>query len=218
VQAWLGNEPRRIDDLEHAVKDHPKAIYPRYLLAQVYRAGGDPQKAIDRLEPVLKENPDEFRLCIEYAKALEDLGKPYSQSIAILNFGSLYGLRDAHFIAIFAGMLFMNGDLSEADRVFSETTKREMDFADSVAIHYRPKDKADPTKYVKLVGKVVQVKAGYAFIEVAGYSRFLCPSSKQRNIILSEKMQIEFEPAFSAKGAIADKPIELHVPVAVSSA
>jgi hypothetical protein len=177
----------------------------------VYRAAGDPQKAIDRLEPVLKDNPDEFRLCIEYAKALEDMGKPYANSIAILNFGSLYGLRDAHFIAIFAGMLFMNGDLSEADRVFSETTKREINFSDSVAIHYRPKEKADPTKFVKLVGKVVQVKAGYAFIEVAGYSRFLCPSSKQRNITLREKMEVEFEPAFSAKGAVADKPVELHV-------
>jgi tetratricopeptide (TPR) repeat protein len=210
VQAWLGDEPGRIGDLEHAIKDYPKAIYPRYLLAQVYRAAGNPQKAIDTLEPVLKENPDEFRLCIEYAKALEDLGKPYSQSIAILNFGSLYGLRDAHFIAIFAGMLFMNGDLSEADRIFSETTKREMNFADSVAIHYRPKQKTDPTRNVKLVGKVIQVKAGYAFVEVAGYSRFLCPSSKQRGITLQEKMQIEFEPAFSAKGAVADRPAQFN--------
>ena len=200
VQAWLGNQPQRIDDLEHAVKDHPKAIYPRYLLAQVYRAAGQPQKAIDKLEPVLRDNPDEFRLCIEYAKALEDLGKPYTNSIAILNFGSLYGLRDAHFIAIYAGMLFMNGDLSDASRVFSETTKREINFADSVAIHYRPKQKTDPTKYMKLVGKVVQVKAGYAFIEVPGFSRFLCPSSKQRNITLREKMEVEFEPAFFCEG------------------
>lgn len=209
VEAWLGHEPQRIDDLEHAIKDHPKSVYPRYLLAQVYRAAGDPQKAIDKLEPVLKENPDEFRLCIEYAKSLEDLGKPYSQSIAILNFGSLYGLRDAHFIAMFAGMHFMNGDFSEADRVFSETTKREINFADSVAIHYRPKEKANPAAFIRLVGRVVQVKAGYAFIEVAGYPRFLCPSSKQRNITLRERMRVEFEPAFSAKGAVADKPVEM---------
>ena len=47
----------------------------------------------------------------------------------------------------------MNGDLSEAARIFSETTKREIDFADSVAIHYRPKDKTNPNKYIKLVGK-----------------------------------------------------------------
>lgn len=209
VQSWLGNEPGRLKDLESAVSDHPKAIYPRYLLAQAYRNAGEPQKAMEKLEPVLKENSDEFRLCIEYAKALEDMGKPYDQSIAILNFGSVFGLRDARFIAIYAGMLFMSGHLSEADRVFSETTKREIDFADSVAIHYRPKDKEDPTKHIKLVGKVVRVKAGYAFIEVAGYSRFLCPSSKQRNITLREKMQVEFEPAFSAKGAVADRPVDI---------
>jgi tetratricopeptide (TPR) repeat protein len=208
IQSWLGNEPGRLKDLERGVNDHPNAIYPRYLLAQAYRNEGQSQKAIDKLEPILKENPDEFRLCIEYAKALEDQGKPYSQSIAILNFGSVYGLRDARFIAIYAGMLFMNGDLSEAARIFSETTKREIDFADSVAIHYRPKDKTNPNKYIKLVGKVVRVKAGYAFIEVPGYSRFLCPSSKQRNITLGEKMEVQFEPAFSAKGAIADKPVD----------
>jgi tetratricopeptide (TPR) repeat protein len=209
IQAWLGDEPGRLQDLERAITEHPKAVYPRYLIAQAYRSAGEPQKAIDKLESVLKENPDEFRLCIEYARALEDLGKPYEQSIAILNFGSLYGLRDARFIAIYAGMLFMNRDFSEADRVFSETTKREINFSDSHTIHYRPRDKGDPSRNIKLAGKVVQVKAGYAYIEVAGYSRFLCPSSKQRNIVLREKMQVEFEPAFSAKNALADKPMDL---------
>jgi tetratricopeptide (TPR) repeat protein len=209
IQAWLGDEPSRLKDLERAIREQPGAVFPRYLIARAYRTAGEPQKAIDKLEPVLKENPDEFRLCIEYAKALEDLGRPYEQSIAILKFGSLYGMRDARFIAIYAGMLFMNRDLSQADRVFSETTKREINYSDSHAIHYRPKDKSDPKKYIKLVGKVMQVKAGYAFIEVAGYSRFLCPSSKQHNITLREKMQVEFEPAFSAKGALADKPVDM---------
>jgi hypothetical protein len=106
-------------------------------------------------------------------------------------------------------MHFMNGEFSEADRVFSETSKREISFSDSHAVHYRPKDKADPTRNVRLSGKVVQVKAGYAFIEVPGFPRFLCPSSKQKNITLREKMQVEFEPAFSAKGAIADKPLDM---------
>ena len=211
IQAWLGNEPARLQDLERAIREHPGAIFPRYLIAQAYRASGEPQKAIDKLEPVLKENPDEFRLCIEYAKALEDLGRPYQQSIAILNFGSLYGLRDPRFIAIYAGMLFMNRDLSEADRVFSETAKREINFSDSRAIHYRPRDKTNPAAPIKLIGKVVQVKAGYAFIEVVGYSRFLCPSSRQRGITLREKMQVEFEPAFSATNPMADKPVDPFV-------
>lgn len=209
IQAWLGDEPARLQDLKRAIREHPKAIYPRYLIARAFRNAGEPQKAIDELEPVLKENPDEFRLCIEYAKALEDLGRPYDQSIAILNFGSLYGLRDARFVAIYAGTLFMNRDLTEAARVFSETTKQEINYSDSHSIHYRPKDKVDPSRNVKLVGKVVQVKAGYAFIEVPGYSRFLCPSSKQRNITMREKMQVEFEPAFSAKNPLADRPVEI---------
>lgn len=208
VQEWLGNEPRRIEDLEHAIKDHPKAIYTRYILAKVYRAAGNAEKAVEVLEPVLKDNPDEFRLCIEYALAFDDLGRPYSEAIAILNFGSLYGLRDPRFIATFGGMLFINGELSEASRIFTETIKRDISFADSVAIHYRPKDKTDPHRFVELVGRVVLVKAGYAFIEVPGFSRFLCPSSKQRNIVLQPKMEVRFKPAFTARGAIADRPQE----------
>jgi tetratricopeptide (TPR) repeat protein len=210
IQEWLGDEPGRLKDLERAIREHPQSVYSRYLLAQALRRAGQPQKAIDNLEPVLKENTDEFRLCIEYARALEDLGKPYDESIAVLNLGSLYGLRDPRFIAIYAGMLFMNRSFSEASRVFVETIKREISFADSHVIHYRPKDKADPGKNVKLVGKVVRVKAGYALIEVPGYAQFLCPSSKQRDIILREKMQVEFEPAFSARNALADKPVDMY--------
>ena len=55
-------------------------------------------------------------------------------------------MRDVHFIAMFAGMHFMNGDLSEADRIFSETAKRDINYAESLAIHYRPKQKPDTTK------------------------------------------------------------------------
>jgi tetratricopeptide (TPR) repeat protein len=210
IQQWLGDEPARLKDLEKAVGEHPHSIHPRYLLARALRTAGQPQKAIDNLEPVLKENTDEFRLCIEYAKALEDLGRPYEQSIAVLNLGSLYGLRDPRFIAIYAGMLFMNSNFSDASRVFVETIKRDISFSDSHVVHYRPKDKTDPSKNVKLVGKVVRVKAGYALIEVPGYAQFLCPSSKQHDIILREKMQVEFEPAFSARNALAEKPVDTY--------
>lgn len=210
LQDWLGNQPQRIGDLEHAIKDHPGAVYPRYLLAQAYRRAGRPDLAIEKLDPVLKDHPEEFRLCLEYAYALDETGAKYSAAIAILNFGSLYGLRDPRFIATYGGMYFMNGDFGEADKIFQETTRREINFSDAVAINYRPKNKQNLSELVSLEGEVVQVKAGYAFVEVPGFTRFLCPSSKQRNITLRERMRIRFQPAFSAKGALADKPEELH--------
>lgn len=208
VQRWLGDEPGRLKDLENAIREHPQAVYPRYLAAIAYREQGKPETAIKKLDPVLKDNPEEFRLCIEYARSLEDLGRPYDEAIAVLNMGSLYGLRDPRFIALNGGMLFMNGNFSDADRVFAETLKRDISYADSYAIHYRPKDRINPADHMSLVGKVVLVKAGYAFIEVPGYPRFLCPSSKQHRVILKEKMEVTFRPAFSSRGAIADNPTE----------
>jgi hypothetical protein len=60
------------------------------------------------------------------------------------------------------------------------TTEREISFSDSHAIHYRPKDKADPTKNIRLSGKVAQVKTAYAFIEVPGFLDSFVPVQNRR--------------------------------------
>jgi tetratricopeptide (TPR) repeat protein len=210
VNDLLGNEPGRIGDLERAVREQTSAVYPRFLLARVYRESGEPQKAIDILDPVFREHPDEFRLSLEYARALDDLGRPYNVPLAIMSLGTLYGLRDARFIATYGGMLFMNKDFTEASKIFAETTKRDFSTFDGRAVHYRPKRKDDPTKAIRLSGRVVEIKAGYGFIEVPGYPTFYCPSSKQRGIKLQRKMTIEFEACFSARGAVADRLVDPH--------
>lgn len=210
VREWIGNEPGKISDLEHAVKEQPRAVFPRYLLARAYRFAMEPKKAIETLDPILKENPEEFRLCMEYARALDDLGDSYDKAISILGLGNLYGFNDPRFIAIFGGMYFMNGQYSEADRIFAETIKRDFAPYEANTVHYRPLTKSSPVARLTLKGKVVQVRAGYAFIEVPGLPRFLCPSSKQLGVTLRPGMTVTFEPAFSARGAIAEKPKDTY--------
>lgn len=62
------------------------------------------------------------------------------------------------------------------------------------------------TKPLRLRGKVVLVRAGFAFIESPGYESFFCPGSKFGGLLMKQGVEVSFEPAFSAKGAVADKP------------
>jgi hypothetical protein len=51
----------------------------------------------------------------------------------------------------------------------------------------------------------VAVKTGYAFIDVPGYASFFCPGSKFGRLVIRPHLKVQFEPAFTARGAIADK-------------
>ena len=61
---------------------------------------------------------------------------------------------------------------------------------------------------MKLTGQVTAVKVGYAFIDAPGYPSFFCPGSKFGRLVIREGLTLEFEPAFTARGAMADKITE----------
>jgi tetratricopeptide (TPR) repeat protein len=206
VEKWLGNKPERLEALKKAVAESPGSIIARYLLGRAYRAASEPEKAMEVLEFVIKNHPNEFRACVEYALALADSGASYSESIAVLHIGNLYGLSDPRYIATLGGMLFMERKFSEADTVFAEVRKRSFQSSEVNAVHFRPRDPADRSHTLRIEGRVVAVKAGYAFVEAAEYPRFFCPGSKFGGLLLTPGMKVSFEPAFSAKGAIADRP------------
>lgn len=116
IQKWLGDEPSHLQALVKAVAENPGSIISRYLLGRAYRKAGRLQDAKEVLYKVVSEHPDEFRACTEYARTLHQLGEPYPSSIAVLKMGSLYGLSDPRFVATLGGMLFMNGEFTEAKR------------------------------------------------------------------------------------------------------
>jgi tetratricopeptide (TPR) repeat protein len=205
VQRLIGDHPSYLGALEQAVKNSPEGIVGRYLLGRAYRTSGIPQKSKEILEPVITNHPYEFRSFVEYARAMLDLGEPPLNVIPVLNISTLYGLNDPRFIALLGGLLFMSGQYSKALTVFEESYKKEIPADEASVIQFRPNDPVDKAKPLKLKGKVVAVKAGYAFIEVPGYPRFYCPGSKFGGIILTQGLEVRFEPAFTARGAIADK-------------
>ncbi len=211
VEKWLGNFPERLAALKQAVTDSPGSIIARYLLGRALRANGEPKKAMEVLDATIKNHPTEFRSCIEYALASLDCGASYSDAIAVLEIGNLYGLSDPRYLAILGGMYFMDRRFAKAEETFSCVRKRSFLSTEIGAINFRPRDPADKSKLLRIQGKVVAVRAGYAFIENSQYPRFMCPGSKYGGLIVTQGMTVTFEPAFSAKGAMADRPL---VPVA----
>jgi hypothetical protein len=177
----------------------------RYLLGRAYRRAGQPDKGEQVLKPVIDNHPDEFRSYVEYVLSMYQKGEAYPKCIAVLKLSTLYGLSDPRFIGTLGGMLFMNGEFSAAKEVFAESFKREFPAEEANSIHFRPLDLSDRTKYLRLVGTVTAIKTGYAFIEAPGYDSFFCPGNLFSGLLLQRGLSISFEPAFTARGAVANK-------------
>jgi len=206
IQRFLGDNPSRLKSLEKAVHETPGSIIARYLLGRAYRKERRFSDALKILEPIIKDHPTEFRSFVEYALCLLCEKKDYKDSIAILEQSTLYGYSDPRFIATLGGMLFMDKSFTKAENVFQKSSDQNFTSSELNTIQFRPLDFPDNSTPLRLVGKVVTVKAGFSFIESAGYPNFICPGSKYRGIVMESGLQITFEPAFSAKGSIADSP------------
>jgi tetratricopeptide (TPR) repeat protein len=206
IQSFLGNKPEFIKALQRAATAPSASVVPKYLLGRAYRKSGDPQGAVQILKPLVEATPDEFRACVELARAMSDLGEPYAKCIAVLKLGTLYGLSDPRFVGVLGGMLFMNGDFTEARHIFAESRKREFPAHEESRIQFRPKDSVTKAP-LKLTGQVAAVKIGYAFIDAPGYPSFFCPGSKFGRVVMHQGMTVEFEPVFSARGAAANEII-----------
>lgn len=206
IRDWLGNEPSRLDALQKAIEANPTGVRARHLLGRAYRELGRPEDALRVLEPVIKYYFDEFRSFVEYALALIACGRQYREAIAVLNQSTLYGYGDPRFIATLGGMLFMNSEFSEAERVFAESNRRNFTYAELRKVQFQPLDPANLNTVLRLNGNVIQVKTGHSEIENTVFGRFICNASKYGGIIMERGLKISFEPAFTAQGPIAVRP------------
>ena len=203
IEKWLGNRPEVITALEKAVVASPGSPIARYLLGRAYRRGGELEKAAKILRGTVENDPNEFRACVEYAQCLADLGEPYLKSIAVLKLGSLYGMKDPRYLATLGGMLFVNGDFSEADQTFAAAKAGGFNFEELTRVEFVPGDPRDRAKTLRLEGVVVKVAPGYAFLRAPGYPDIFCHGSKFGRLLLVKEMRVSFKLAFSARGQLA---------------
>jgi tetratricopeptide (TPR) repeat protein len=209
IEAYLGNEPSRVQALEQAVRDTPGSIVSRYLLGRAYRKAGRTDDVLEVLAPIIKNHHDEFRSFVEFALCLAIKNKSYDESIAVLKLSTLYGYSDPRFLATLGGMLFMSGEFSEARGVFEESTKRDFTAEEMNKIQFCPWEMEDPNTPLRMNGKVVTRKAGYAFVSCDGFPVFLCPGSKFDGLVMEVGTIVSFQPAFSARGALAVAPLSI---------
>lgn len=209
VQEFLGDRPQAINILERAVSEaSPGSIVGRYLLARAYRRGGEFQRSVEILKPVIEQNPEEFRSVVVYAQCLHELGEPYPKCIAVLELASSTGFRDPRYVATLGGMNFMHGQFTEAEKIFEESRTRGFSWSESTRIEFVPAD-ASTGQRLRMEGVIVSVQAGFAFIRAPGYSDFFCSRSKYGNVLMEKGKKVSFAPAFSARGATALDPVEI---------
>lgn len=209
IQSLLGDNPAQLEALTKAVKASEGNIIASYLLGKSYRRAYRYSEAIEVFRPIMFEYPDEFRIAVEYALCLINLGKPYTDAIAVLNLSTLYGLSDPRFIATLGGTYLLNGDVEKALSIFAKARKRSFSASELNAIQFTPPDPNNLEKRFRLKGRVTVVKAGYSMIESDGYPQFLCPGSKFGRTLMTKGLRLNFSPAFSAKGALATNPVPI---------
>jgi tetratricopeptide (TPR) repeat protein len=204
VKNWLGNQPSRIEKLKKAVSENISSVIPRYLLGRAYRQQGSPEKAMAVLEPVIKTRFDEFRSFVEYVKALLALNEPYSKCIAILSQARLDGVTDPTYVGLLGGLLFMEGQTEDANKIFAESQKQGFSYDEKVRVQFLPRDPSDRTVPLRLLGKVTTVKPTYVFLQTDKYPDFISGTTKVGSTILQRGMEVTFQPVFNAKGAYAE--------------
>lgn len=208
IEKWLGNNPSRLKALEAAIATSPGSIVARYLLGRAYRQDKRYLDAIDVLEPSIRNHPDEFRSFAEYSFNLLFSGRSLREAIAVLDIASATGLSDARYIAQLGGMLFLDGDYGRAEKVFSESQRRELPQVDLQHVTFHAMDYGTGTP-IQLIGKVIVRKPTYSMIEVEGHPHYFCHSSMYRGLALKEGMPVSFKVGFTARGANAVEPTEI---------
>jgi SIR2-like domain len=203
VQEFLGNNPGRIEKLKKAVAESSTSVVPRYLLGRAYRKQGQAERCMEVLAPVIKTNFREFRSFIEYVRAMLELGESYSKCAAVLYQSQLDGITDPIFVGLLGGLLFMDEKFSEAQKVFNESIRQGFTFDQRTKLQFRPVDPVSKAR-LQLAGRVVAVKPGFIFVQNERYPQFFAPTTRIGKTVLQTGMRIQFEPAFSARGPVAD--------------
>ena len=205
IQEYLDNEPDQISNLERALQFNPNSRIARLLLSRVYARRGHYDIAEQVLRPAVLEEPNDYRIHIDYAIAALHNRKNYNEAISILQQSTMYGFSDPRFVATLGGMLFMAKRFAEAKDVFLQSIKREISENDRQKIYFRPPSLDEDQQYQTVEGIVKKAYIGFSYIQTTEFPDFFCPGAKYNGYELQDNMRVKFIPAFTARGNIADE-------------
>ncbi|PVU81370.1 SIR2 family protein (plasmid) [Cellulomonas sp. WB94] len=200
IEKFLGDESRRLDALRSALASAPTSAVVRYLLGNALRLTGAFGEAESVLRLGLQDHPDDPNLAWAFAVTRFQSTGSYDESLAVLHLARLRGEHDPRFIATLGGMLVMSGQLDEAQEVWRRAASRNFAFEDRARVGFRPEPTNGP---VELLGRVLRVASGFAFVGSVGMPDFFCHSSRYSGLVLRPDLPVYFTVGFSARGPVA---------------
>jgi tetratricopeptide (TPR) repeat protein len=195
IQEWLGNAPRALAMLRQA-QASPVAAY---ILGRHLLRAGNAAGAIAILEPKVAGDPDAWRASVILARAMLEVGRTYREVAAVLRLSDMHGMRDPRYVATLGGILFMDGEFSEAKRVFAVAFEFPAD--ERFRTQFRPRVPGSATP-LTMQGRVVKIRGGNMYVEVPGYPPIFCHGSQVRDELPSLGTAVSFTLGFNAMGAV----------------
>lgn len=202
IDNYLSDTPSQIEKLRKAKMLAPESPMANYLLAKALSSHREYEEAIQLFKSAFQIHPQDYRNSMEYSKAivLHNNGSELSikEAIAILQQSTLNGYSDPYFISTLGGLLFLDKQFTESERIFQETQKRELQYISKPLFtlsYWNIKS--------VFVGNVKYVGGGFSKILLEGYSEVNCASSKVNDIILQRGMKVTVDLKFNMKGPIA---------------
>ncbi len=200
IESFLRNTPARIEALRKALREAPASPIARYLLGMVLDRLGDPA-AVDILREGVRLHPEHSRMSAACALAIYRNGGSLAECVAILRLARNTGLDDSQFVAVFGGMLTLNGDLTDAADVWTRARQAPFRVGERDRIGFTPQRPTGELDW--LDGRLVAVTGGYGFARVAGYADVFCSRQKLANKALQRDDRVQLQVAFTVRGPVA---------------
>jgi tetratricopeptide (TPR) repeat protein len=204
IERELGNKPAQLAKLREAVAGDAGSEISRYLLARAYRERGEPEKAMEVLEPTIHSDFKAVRAYLEYTRAMLELREPTRKCLATLALCKLDGEADPAFVGLYGGLLFMEKRYADAKALWEKAKEHRFPYDDATKRQYRPTDPDNPTARLRSTGVVQLVKSNYALIQAQEGPIVI----SRATVVLGRSLQrgnaVTFELSFSARGPLAE--------------
>jgi len=204
IQRELGNKPAQLAKLREAVANNSASKVGRYLLGRVLRTEGNPQKAMEVLEPVIRTDFNNVEAYLEYTRAMLDAGEPISKCVATLGQCKLDGESEPAFVGLYGGLLYMDEKYGEAKALWDKAKDQGFSDDDVRRPQFRPMDPDDLKKRRRFEGVVQLAKPSFLLLQRDTGPVIVAKSTQIDGKPLNKGDEVSFELVFSVKGAFAD--------------
>jgi tetratricopeptide (TPR) repeat protein len=206
LERILGDQPKRLELLNKALKENPASAICRYLLARDAYNKKDYGEVITLLRPTIETRFDEIRSFILYAIAASIYDEKYTQAIAVLKQADAIAWADPIFVATLGGMNSLSGNASEAENIFERAKKQRFPEEEARQVAYKPSDLADSNLDITTTGTVIVSKSAYLLIQSKQFGKFFFPSPKVEGVYVKAQTVLKFTISYTPKGGLALNP------------